>query len=89
MARISLGANERINFGHVTRSGGNAVPGLHAMLSEMALACIVHLSRATCSGLSRRYTPTGNGLGLDSSGLTPVRQRSKRPWSRLMRPVYQ
>ena len=26
-----------------------------------------------------RHTPTGNGLGLDSSVFTPVRQRSKRP----------
>jgi hypothetical protein len=37
------------------------------------------------------YTPTGNGLGLDSSVLTaePPRQRSKRPCSRLISPVYQ
>ena len=36
------------------------------------------------------YTPTGKGLGLDSSGLAPpVRQRSKRPCRRLIRPVYQ
>jgi hypothetical protein len=36
------------------------------------------------------YTPTGKGLGLDSSVLAPgFFQRSKRPCSRLMRPVYQ
>ncbi len=37
----------------------------------------------------RNYTPTGNGLGLDSTGSAPVRQRSKRPCNRLIRPVYQ
>jgi len=36
-----------------------------------------------------RYTPTGNGLALDSSAFTPVRQRSNRPCSRLISPVYQ
>ena len=36
------------------------------------------------------YTPTGKGLGLDSSVLAPgFFQRSKRPCSRLIRPVYQ
>ena len=36
------------------------------------------------------HTPTGNGLGLDSSVLAPpLRQRSKRPCSRLIKPVYQ
>lgn len=40
--------------------------------------------------VSKRYTPTGKGLGLDSSVFVPpVFQRSKRPWSRLIRPVYQ
>jgi hypothetical protein len=39
----------------------------------------------------RCYTPTGKGLGLDSSSMlaAPLRQRSKRPCNRLMRPVYQ
>jgi hypothetical protein len=36
------------------------------------------------------HTPTGNGLGLDSSVFAPpVRQLSKRPCSRLISPVYQ
>jgi hypothetical protein len=40
--------------------------------------------------LLRSYTPTGNGLGLDSSVLASgLRQRSKRPCNRLIRPVYQ
>lgn len=42
--------------------------------------------------LSRHaYTPTGNGFGLDSSvfAWVPLRQRSKRPCSRLISPVYQ
>ena len=35
-------------------------------------------------------TPTGKGFGLDSSVFAPpVRQRSKRPCSRLIKPVYQ
>jgi hypothetical protein len=36
------------------------------------------------------YTPTGYGLGLDSSGVgAPVLHRSNRPCSRLISPVYQ
>lgn len=44
---------------------------------------------SVCYG--RSQTPTGKGLGLDSSESAgaPERQRSKRPWKRLMRPVYQ
>src|ERR1700728_2591675 len=34
-------------------------------------------------------TPTGKGLGLVSSKLAPVRQRSKRPCRSESRPVYQ
>jgi hypothetical protein len=39
----------------------------------------------------RAQTPTGKGLGLDSSLVAgaPLRQRSKRPCSRLIKPVYQ
>ena len=39
--------------------------------------------------VNRRYTPTGKGLGLLSSTSAPLRQRSKRPCSRLISPVYQ
>jgi len=42
------------------------------------------------TGIAPPHTPTGNGLGLDSSGLASgLRQRSNRPCSRLIRPVYQ
>ena len=64
-------------------------PGIRACLGrpvEIIAALAARLGAAASS-----YTPTGNGLGLDSSVLAalPVRHCSKRPWSRLMRPVYQ
>ena len=52
----------------------------------------VGMQLKTGRGTSGRcYTPTGKGLGLDSSSMlaAPLRQRSKRPCNRLMRPVYQ
>lgn len=46
-------------------------------------------SGSDCCGIC--YTPTGNGLGLDSSvfASVPPRQRSNRPCNRLISPVYQ
>src|ERR1700733_5263987 len=35
------------------------------------------------------HTPTGKGLGEDSSALAPMRKRSNLPSSRDIRPVYQ
>lgn len=35
------------------------------------------------------YTPTGNGLGDDSSALAPMRKCSNRPWKSDRNPVYQ
>lgn len=61
----------------------------HSRWHRIPLAYLSHGGLKAALWETTVYTPTGNGLGLDSSELTPVRQRSKRPCNRLINPVYQ
>ncbi len=75
-------ARHNVSVPVATNMAGNTRP-------NMGLAIEPFIVIDTASGKERSYTPTGNGFGLDSSALAPLRQRSKRPWRRDISPVYQ